>query len=732
MLCREKLLGGRYIAWGLLVYLLVCLQVSAQPLTAKQLGVHLRNDDRALPSNWDQLVQQSGSTLVRIPVAWGWFELEGKGQTPAWFWPQLDEYVNRAKNAGQKVLISFASTPCWATVNYSGKSCSAAVLASGTWKFNMPPANPADYTDALKRIATRYNANPATRQVVIAYEIWNEPNIVSFWGQMKRRTLPFEYNNGYPFQVDRSSIKAYTQLVKGSYTHLKAINPSLKVIAGSIAGTDLYFLEEMYKAGAKGYFDALSFHPYPSIIQAERHPYYGRAAPVNACIQLSPIPYEGCLKQSVEAMRATMLKYGDNKPFWFTEFGVSSSPDWGGAGLTKTLSAAEQAQATEAFKLIHLIKSWDFVEAAIWYELINRPKQTDYASNIWAQPEPYFGFYREDSSSSVKPVLSTYQAQVKAKPLPVQLAPTGDINKQDYPAEFSWQALPNATGYVVWLNYKTNPVQNGKVNRYVTAAQAQCASGYTCKLKDSTAFAPSITSDWWVKAFFADGSTRDSRAVSFKLTEPTAPSLISPKQNTVVTTSDASNVPSFIWKPFPSAVSYRLWIRGYTPYGIDQADKNGEEQVFLQTLTTSQASCNANTCQYKPNLSLGYAPAQWTVTAILSNGKQITSPTQSFTLYPSSSLFMKPAQIEPEGYITSQKPTYAWTPVGQATAYRLWVNAGNGAGVVNQIVPNSACNSSECRYTPTIATGKGDGTWWVTALYAGQEAVSDGMDFRVP
>lgn len=727
--------GKQSFAWirwlgGLLIYWTVCLQVSAQPLTAKQFGVHLRNDDRTLPHNWEQLVQQSGSSLVRIPVAWGWFELEGKGQTPTWFWPQLDDYMNRAKAAGQKVLISFASTPCWATVNYSGKSCSAAVLAAGSWKFNMPPANPADYSQALTRIATRYNANPATRNVVIAYEIWNEPNIVSFWAQMKRRTIPFEYNNGYPFQVDRSSVKAYTQLVKASYTSLKAINPNLKVIAGSIAGTDTYFLEEMYKAGAKGYFDALSLHPYPSIIQAERQAYYGRAAPANDCIKFSAIPREGCLKQGVEAMRATMLKYADNKPFWFTEFGVSSSPDWGGAGLAKNLNAAEQTQATEAFKLIHLIKSWDFVEAAIWYELINRPKQADYASNIWAQPEPYFGFYREDSS--VKPVLSTYRAQVNAQALPIQLAPAGDIHKQEYPAEFSWQAVPQAMGYVLWLNYKSNPVQNGKINRYVTAAQAQCASAYTCKLKDNTAFATGVSSDWWVKAFLADGSSRDSRAVSFKLIEPTAPSLISPQQNTLVTTSAASNVPSFIWKPFPNAVSYRLWVRGYTPYGVDQADQNGEEQVFLQTLTPNQASCTSSTCQYKPNLSLGYAPAKWTVTAILNSGKELTSPTQGFTLYPSSRVFMKPAQLEPEGYITTQKPTYAWTPVGQATAYRLWVNAGKGAGVVNVTVPSSVCNNAECRYTPNLATGRGEGVWWVTALFNGQEALSDGMAFRVP
>lgn len=708
-------------------------EVYAQPLTPKQFGVHLRNDDRPLPNNWDALVQGSGSGIVRIPVPWGWFELEGKGKTPAWFWPQLDEMVNKAKGSGQKVLITFFSTPCWATVSYNGKTCSATTLAAGAWKYNMPPANPVDYTDALKRIVTRYDSNLLTKNVIVAYEVWNEPNIITFWANTKRRTIPFEFNDGYPFRVDRSSVQAYTKLVVASHKAIKAINPAIKVIAGSIAGTDIYFLEEMYKAGAKGYFDAISLHPYPSVIQAERHAFYGRAAPANDCIPVGAIPTDGCLKQGVEAMRSKMLGYGDNKPLWFTEFGVASSPDWGGAGKTKgSLALAEQAQADEAFKLIHLIKSWDFVQTAIWYEFIDRPKQTDYATNIWAQLEPYFGFYRENTTT--KPVLATYRSQVGANPLPIQLQPSGDMSSQAYDATFSWQAVPNATGYVVWLNYNSSPVQNGKINRYVTAAQAGCSSGYTCKMTDPAVFANNITSQWWVKAFFADGTTRDSRPVSFKLLTPSTPTLISPKQNTAVITSATANAPTFTWKPFPGAVRYRLWVRGYTPFGVDQADTGGDEQVILQTLTPTQAACTTTSCRYRPNnLSLGYSPSKWTVTAILNTGMEFVSPPQGFTMYPSKTVFMKPAQVEPEGIIATQKPTYAWTPAANASGYRLWVNGGNGAGVVNVSMPTSVCSASECRYTPVTSVGRGDGVWWVTAIStSGQESTSDGMAFRAP
>ncbi len=728
-----KTISDLVITGVMLVSLFYSGLAPAQSLTPKLFGVHLRNDHRPLPDNWASLVQNSGSKIVRIPVPWGWFELEGKGKTPAWFWPQLDDQINQARDAGQKVLITFFSTPCWATVAYSRKSCTQSVLGAGSWNFNMPPASATDYATALARIASRYQANAQTRNVVIAYEIWNEPNIITFWANTKRRTVPYEYNDGYRFHVDSASARAYTQLLIAAYQSVKSVNPKLKVIAGGIAGSDTYFLDEMYQAGAKDHFDAISFHPYPDVIQAERHPYYGRAANANDCINLSAIPTAGCFKEAVEAMRSKVLSYGDNKPFWFTEFGISSTPDWGGAGKTgHSVSAAEQAQADEVYKMIHLIKSWDFVETAIWYEFINRPAQDDYASNIWAQVEPYFGLYREDTSS--KPVLAAYQNAVNADPLPVQLSPAGQVSSQAYAKEFRWQAVPNASGYVIWLNYLTSPAQNGKINRYVTAAQAGCASGYLCKMADSTVFANNIASTWWVKAFFADGTSRDSRAVNFKLIAPDAPALISPKGNTFATTSAANNAPAFIWKPFPGAVGYKLWVRGYTPFGVDHPDQTGDENSLYQTLTPAQAACTSQSCRYLPGgLSLGYSPSRWAVTAVLAGGKEVVSPPQGFTLYPSRTLFMKPAQIAPEGIITSEKPAYTWAPVAGADRYRLWVNGGNGAGIINQTLPVSVCNARQCSYTPGVAVGRSEGAWWVTALSpAGQEAASDGMSFRVP
>lgn len=91
-----------------------------------------------------------------------------------------------------------------------------------------------------------------------AMEVWNEPNLASyFWQNLAGTDL-----------VDPT---AYTNLVKAIYPRVKTVAPNMKVLAGSTAhiatsaasyqaaGT---FISNMYAAGLVGYYDGLSIHPY--------------------------------------------------------------------------------------------------------------------------------------------------------------------------------------------------------------------------------------------------------------------------------------------------------------------------------------------------------------------------------------------------------------------------------------------------------------------------------------
>ncbi|MGB2999089.1 MAG: discoidin domain-containing protein [Phycisphaerae bacterium] len=76
------------------------------------------------------------------------------------------------------------------------------------------------------------------------------------------------------------------------------VDPDAKIIAPSMVGYGLDFIEEIYKLGAKDYFDIMSVHPYHGT------------------------PYDIQFLEWHGKLRALMAKYGDEeKPIWFTECG---------------------------------------------------------------------------------------------------------------------------------------------------------------------------------------------------------------------------------------------------------------------------------------------------------------------------------------------------------------------------------------------------------------------------
>jgi hypothetical protein len=84
------------------------------------------------------------------------------------------------------------------------------------------------------------------------FEIWNEPNLDGCFGTAV-------------------SPEQYTELLKVAYTSAKAANPNTFIVSAGLAPAGdvcnasscrpKYFLDRMYQAGAKGYFDAFGIHP---------------------------------------------------------------------------------------------------------------------------------------------------------------------------------------------------------------------------------------------------------------------------------------------------------------------------------------------------------------------------------------------------------------------------------------------------------------------------------------
>jgi hypothetical protein len=196
-----------------------------------------------------------------------------------WTWADVDRMVDSAAARDMQVQAFLNSTPGWAVV-------------PGTPPLGGPPADLQQYSEFVSMVATRYAGK------ISAYEIWNEPNFYQFW-----QPTP--------------DAAAYTALLKVGYTAIKAADPNAVVIGGVIAaapdtGTkavnSVRFLKEMYQAGAAGYFDALSYHPYHYYIK------FSQGGPYPT----SPLTL-------VTQMHDVMVANGDgNKKIWATEYGEPS------------------------------------------------------------------------------------------------------------------------------------------------------------------------------------------------------------------------------------------------------------------------------------------------------------------------------------------------------------------------------------------------------------------------
>ena len=217
-------------------------------------------------------ISSMGVESVRLLVPWAGVE-PAQNQLD---WSSVDKTVNSAAAHGLAVVAVVNSTPSWA-------------VASGGQYLSGRPASPATYGDFVAKTATRYLGK------ISAIEIWNEPNAVTFY-------------------TPKPDPAGYVDLLKAAYPRIKAVDPSIVVLGGSMGAIVDYgeyainpitFLTKMYAAGAKEYFDALAYHPYQYTLKFSD----------GMTVANSP------MLQLIE-LRKVMIANGDaGKRIWSTEYG---------------------------------------------------------------------------------------------------------------------------------------------------------------------------------------------------------------------------------------------------------------------------------------------------------------------------------------------------------------------------------------------------------------------------
>lgn len=368
-----------------------------------------------------QSMKDIGVTNVRVLVPWANIELKDPDLPGATRnWAAMDMIVNAANAKGMGILGVLNSTPTWATESSP---------------VNGQPKDVNDFAAFAKQVALRYGDK------ISAYEIWNEPNAFIFWNPVD--------------PVD------YTKMLKAAYTSIKQaaaqLNIDITVIGGVVgAGTTLGnwtmnpvdFVKAMYNAGANGYFDALSFHPYD---------YFSMFGSGNFAAS------------QVQALRDLMNSYlapgQEQLKMWISEYGLP----------TNVVTTAAQQAYIEDF-----IKTWQNIAGAgpiFLYTLLDSAGKTEDLLNN----EAHFGLYYEDGTP--KPIALILKELIKSLKPTTPTTPANPIT-----------AVLTALGQLIGQIFSFVPTVINTIVTSVVAAITQLFSGLGGQTAAATALSAARTS----------------------------------------------------------------------------------------------------------------------------------------------------------------------------------------------------------------------------------------------
>ena len=275
-----------------------------------------------------QMAREAGILWAKQQFAWEEIQPRaprtGEDPEKTFSWEKADKVVALFEEYGLEVIARLDRPPEWTKSSGQG--------------FQGPPDDLTYYGDFVHAFVNRYKGR------VHYVQIWNEPNL---W---------YEWGNRTP------SPREYTELLRLAYLRAREADPNVYVLSAPLALTteqsdraiaETVFLDEMYRNGARSYFDILSANA------------FGFGWPPE-----DPASADKLNFLRVMAQRDVMVRNGDaNKAIWFNEFGWNASPDgylpdW---YVWQRVSEPNQAQYTA--RAIQMARGeWNWVGALnIWY-----------------------------------------------------------------------------------------------------------------------------------------------------------------------------------------------------------------------------------------------------------------------------------------------------------------------------------------------------------------------------
>ncbi|MHB1163612.1 MAG: cellulase family glycosylhydrolase [Candidatus Nanopelagicales bacterium] len=193
---------------------------------------------------------EADGTLVDFPGEWptvpfgslriwdsrtAWLNIEPRNGT--WDFSRLDQFVAKSRARGvADISLVLGGTPRWAAAQV--RPMDAHWMGPGSAS---PPRRMSDWAEFVTAVAQRYRGR------ITSYEIWNEPNNVTFWSGTRAQ---------------------WSRLVDVAAQRIRAADPSATIVASGfrmtgrrdVAGIGPW-LDALGAAGVD--IDAVSFHWYP-------------------------------------------------------------------------------------------------------------------------------------------------------------------------------------------------------------------------------------------------------------------------------------------------------------------------------------------------------------------------------------------------------------------------------------------------------------------------------------
>ena len=267
----------------------------------------------------------AGIGMVRTDFRW---RLCWSAANSDWSWTYTDNVVADAERRGVEILpILMGDNPETGAKAYADLD---------------------GWAEFVRQVVTRYQGR------ISAVEVWNEWNHPNFWG---------------------GTVAQYARLLERTAATVRAVDPSVRVVMGGVAGDDLASIEALCREVAPGTFDAAAFHPY--------------------CYPDSPRANSNWLARRIADLRTVLDGNGfAGAAIWITEIG------WPTLGDKAVTEARQAAYITNAVDIAFAAG----VEKVFPYELRAWGGAADGA-------EGSFGIV--DAGNAARPALYAYRAFVR-------------------------------------------------------------------------------------------------------------------------------------------------------------------------------------------------------------------------------------------------------------------------------------------------------------------------------